>query len=235
VPVQRCYVDQGQARMGLWPYTLPAVSQLVEHGLPLDPGVTVLIGENGSGKSTIVEALAATWGRRITAFRDDVAMQIVTRPSEEDSDLHRSLRLEYTRGGGTGGFFLRAEQLHSQAPSLGKRGRWQARLGDRPLLERSHGEGFLQVLNGMTEEVGLYILDEPESALSFTSSLALLLLLQEMRSVGSQVVMATHSPVLAAVPGARILELGEWGIRQVDYDDTDLVTGWRAFLNAPER
>jgi predicted ATPase len=87
----------------------------------------------------------------------------------------------------------------------------------------------------MTAEPGFYILDEPESALSFESSLALLQILGDLVAGGSQVLLATHSAVLAAMPRAQLLQLGENGIEQVAYDDTDLVQGWRAFLTDPGR
>jgi predicted ATPase len=169
----------------------------------------------------------------VTTFRDDWLQQAVARPSDEDSDLHRALRLDYTIGGPAGGLFLRAERLHAQADAFSKRGRWEERV-KRPLLTRSHGEGFLQVLAGMTAEPGLYVLDEPESALSFDSSLMLLTLMSDMRAAGSQIVLATHSPLLAALPGATILQLDEHGISPVEYDDTDLVQSWRSFLDNPE-
>lgn len=235
VPVLRCTVDRGRADPDRWPYRLPAVAQLLKDGLDLDPGVTILLGENGSGKSKIVEAIATAWGRRTAVFRDDVAMRIVSSASSEDSDLDRALRLEFTRGGGTAGFFLRAERFHQQAAALASSRRWKDRLGEVPLLEQSHGEGFLQVLAGMTYDVGLYVLDEPESALSFTSSIALLQILENMRSAGSQVVLATHSPILAALPDARLLQLDTEGFRRVEYDDCDVVRNWRIFLDAPVR
>lgn len=234
-PVRRLQVEPGQLEPGRWPYTLPAVRHLVEEGMELDPGVTVLVGPNGSGKSTVVEALAAAWARRVTVFRDDWLQRAMAEPSAEDSDLDRSLRLEFTRGGPTGGMFLRAERLHEQAGLFEQRGRWAPRMDGTPVLARSHGEGFLQVLTAMSVEPGLYLMDEPESALSFDSCLVLLALLGQMRDAGSQVVVATHSPVLAAVPGARILQFGEEGITQVEYDDSDLVVSWRSFLDAPER
>lgn len=114
-PVTEITVDQGRATADRWPYTLPVVRHLYEHGLTLNRGVTVLIGGNGTGKSTVVEALAAAWARRITAFRADWLQRAVAAPSAEDSDLHRSMRLAYTRGGPTGGLFLRGERLHAQA------------------------------------------------------------------------------------------------------------------------
>ena len=231
-PVTRLAVDQSRVRRTEWPYTLPVVEQVVRDGLDLDPGVTILIGPNGSGKSTIVEALAAAWTRRVTAHRSDWLQQVVGRPSEEDSDLHRALQLDLTTGGPTGGLFLRAERLHSQAEAFSRRGRWSERV-DGPILARSHGEGFLEVLAGMTAEPGLYVLDEPESALSFDSSLVLLTLMSDMRAAGSQIVLATHSPILAALPGARILQFDETGIVPVAYDDTDLVQAWRSFMTNP--
>jgi predicted ATPase len=237
-PVGRLTIDRGRARPGDWPYTLPAVAHVLQHGLRLDPGVSVLVGPNGSGKSTLVEALAAVWARRVSVFRSDFAQQALGQPSAEDSDLHDALRLEYTPGGPSGGLFLRAERFHAQAPTLlppSRRGRWAQRLEGHPVLIRSHGEGFLEVLAGMTAETGLYVLDEPESALSFDSSLTLLALMHRMRAAGSQIVLATHSPILASLPGARVLELDEHGITPIDYDSSDLVTSWRSFLTSPER
>src|SRR4051794_12526448 len=107
--------------------------------------------------------------------------------------------LEYTPGGPTGGLFLRAERLHAQAGGFANQGRWSDRI-DGSLLHRSHGEGFLQMLAGMTAEPGLYVLDEPESALSFDSSLMLLTLMADMRAAGSQIVLATHSRSLRPFP-----------------------------------
>lgn len=228
-------MDSGHAVPGRWPWTVPAVAQVAERGLELDPGITVIIGPNGAGKSTLVEAIAAAWGRQISSYRQDWLQQSVASPSHEDSALFRSLRLQTTTGGANGGLFLRAERLHAQAANFTKRGRWSERVGQTPLLELSHGEGFLAVLRGMSDEPGLYVLDEPESALSFDSSLALLQIMVDMRSAGSQILLATHSPVLAAVPGARLLQLDDTGITETAYDDADLVTAWRGFLDAPDR
>ena len=212
---------------------MPAVRQMVDGGLELAPGATVLVGANGAGKSTIVEAVAAAWGRRMSAFREDWLQQAVAAPSEEDSDLHRTIRMEFTRGGSTGGLFLRAERLHAQAAGFTHRGRWSERV-DGPLLDRSHGEGFLQILAGMSAEAGLYVLDEPESALSFDSCLVLLTIMNDMLAAGSQILLATHSPILAALPAAHLLQLDDEGITPIDYDSSDLVTSWRRFLGSPD-
>jgi predicted ATPase len=100
---------------------------------------------------------------------------------------------------------------------------------------QSHGESFLAVLRHRFTDRGVYFLDEPESALSFQSSLALLVVLDALRQEGSQVIMSTHSPVLAALPGAVTIELGEWGMRRTPWEELDLVQSWQGFLTAPAR
>jgi predicted ATPase len=97
----------------------------------------------------------------------------------------------------------------------------------------SHGEGFLEVLRSRFDSPGLYCLDEPESALSFSSSLALVGVLNDLANGGAQVLCATHFPVIAALPGATILEIGDWNIRETTW--AELVQNWRAYLTAPQR
>jgi predicted ATPase len=100
----------------------------------------------------------------------------------------------------------------------------------------SHGESFLQLAVDRFRGHGLWVLDEPESALSFTGCLTLLAVLKDLLATGnSQVIMSTHSPVLAALPGAQILEVGSWGLRSQAWEDLDLITNWRSFLDSPER
>ncbi|MDX6225149.1 MAG: hypothetical protein QOE64_1525 [Frankiales bacterium] len=216
-----------------WPFTIPAVCQLMEDGLDIEPGITFLVGENGSGKSTIVEALAHGYPRHGALNR--MADNVGPTGSREDSVLHRHLQLLTAPLASPHGFFLRAELMHSylnQAASAeGAAREWQG----QDLLARSHGESFVEVLRQRFVDVGVYFLDEPESALSFQSSLALVALLGVLASEGSQVVCATHSPVLCSVPGATILEIGEHGIRPSAWDELELVRHWRGFLEAPER
>ena len=101
--------------------------------------------------------------------------------------------------------------------------------------EMSHGESFLEVLNTRFDEPGFYCLDEPEAALSFSSTLTLISVLQRIADEGGQVLCATHSPVLAALPGAQILEVGDWGLRETEWGDLELVRHWRSFLDGPGR
>ena len=207
-----------------WPATLAPVRQLLDEGLELGP-VTILMGENGSGKSTLVEALAMAFGMNAEGGSTDARHR--TFASESDLADH----LQLIRGGGASkrGFFLRAETLHglfTYLESIGDTGSFH---------RRSHGESFLDLVTARSQVQGLWILDEPESALSLPGCLALIGLLRDLEQAGSQVVLSTHSPVLAAYPGAHLYEIGEWGIRSSDYDDLDLVRTWRAFLDAPER
>jgi predicted ATPase len=234
-PLRRIDVDRSQVHEGVWPYTIPAVRDLVEHGFEPARGLTIFIGENGSGKSTLVEAIAAAWARHVRARERDVSLDASARPSNEDSDLHRGLRLLGTPGGGKHGFFLRSEKMHELFTSVGSEGRWADRFGGVDLHARSHGQAFIQVLKTRVERPGLYLFDEPEAALSFTSCLGLIALLARIPNEGSQAIVATHSPLLAATPGATLVEVGEWGMRKVAYRDLELVHSWHDFLESPER
>jgi predicted ATPase len=220
-----------------WYWDVPVVGQLRTNGLTLDRPVTVLVGENGCGKSTLVEALAAAWGRRLTAQVHHWGP--VWTPYDEGrpgyTDLFRHLELAGERPPPQGGCFLRAESMHTLFDSLDVDGIELRAFGGQGLQGRSHGEGFLAFLESRRGERGLYLLDEPEAALSFRSCLALLVLLGDAVAAGSQVVLATHSPLLAAFPGARVLELGDDGATPRTWTELDLVRDWRDFMAAPER
>jgi len=193
----------------------------------------VIVGENGSGKSTFVEGLALRWGESLTAqvkhWRPD--------NGDEDALLGRALVLSGERPRPQGGCFLRAEAMHEHFTAIDRgtgplAGATRA-FGGR-LNTRSHGESFLAFLESLLSERGLFVLDEPEAALSFTSCLRLLAVLELVVEGGSQVVLATHSPVLAAMPGATILEFGDHGFRTVAWDELELVGHWRSFLAHPD-
>ncbi|HEY8590399.1 MAG TPA: AAA family ATPase [Naasia sp.] len=208
-----------------WPATVPAVRQLLDEGLDLGP-VTVLVGENGTGKSTIVEAVAMAFG--LSGEGGSSSAMHATRPSE--SALHDSLQLVRGAGGSRRGFFLRAETMHGLYTYL------DSVWGDSGLHSLSHGESFLEVVDSRFRDRGLWVLDEPEAALSFSGAMALLGALNRLvADGGSQVILSTHSPLLAAIDGATILELGEHGYRRAQWDDLELVRTWRTFLDGPER
>lgn len=212
-----------------WPTSIPAVAQVLREGIDLDPGVTFLVGENGSGKSTIVEGVAIAYG--LSPEGGSRQAKHSTRPTE--SPLSEWLRLQRGVGANRWGFFLRAETMHSFYTYLEENPSMSG--PDVPFHEMSHGESFLALLESRFDEPGFYCLDEPEAALSFSSTLSLIAVLQRIVDEGGQVLCATHSPVLAALPGARILEVGDWGIRETAWNDLELVNHWRSFLDSPPR
>ena len=212
-----------------YPASIPAVAQVLGEGLDLDPGVTFIVGENGSGKSTLVEAVATAFG--MSPEGGSTHSQHTTRATE--SSLGGSLRLVRGAGATKWGFFLRAETMHGWYSYLEDHPRTDPERPDVPFHEMSHGESFLAVLESRFQGKGFFCLDEPEAALSFSSTLGLIAALQRVVERRGQVLCATHSPVLAAMPGARILEAGPWGLRESAWADLDLVDHWRRYLGEP--
>ncbi|TBT88806.1 AAA family ATPase [Propioniciclava sinopodophylli] len=213
----------------LWPYKVPAVAALLRDGLDLSQA-TVLVGENGSGKSTIIEAVAEAYG--LNPEGGSTGARFATAHTE--SPLSGALQLVRGAGASKGGYFFRAETMHGLFTYLASNG--------ASFHHLSHGESFRAMLEDKTHDgrgrvrPGLYVLDEPESALSFTSSLhALAVLTDLLADPGVQVLMATHSPVLSALPGARILQLSSDGLDQRAWEDLDLVVNERYFLADPQR
>ncbi|MEU6250884.1 AAA family ATPase [Glycomyces sp. NPDC047010] len=231
--VERVRIDGGIDE-SQWPFTLEPVRSLANGGLDLTRPVTFLVGENGSGKSTIVEAIAEGFGldshggRAGRKYGND----------REGTVLGEAVTLDYTRAGSrmqTGprakkrGFFLRAETAFGLLNFVsGMPGYW-----DENVAEMSHGEGFLTVLEAMFAEPGLYLMDEPEAALSFTSCLRLVAIMHRLGEIGAQVVCATHSPILASTPGADVVEVGEHGLERVAWEDLELTAHWRRYMTDP--
>lgn len=228
--VERMHVPVGLVDdTAVWPYDVPAVAALLGEGIALDAPVTFLVGENGSGKSTLVEAFAEAWGADVRGGASGRRYS-----SElERSTLGSTMRLDRTRLGArmvgerAAGYFLRSETALDMFTRYEK--------ASPAYLEVSHGESYLEAFDSHFHEKGLYILDEPEAALSFTACLRLIGTLADVVEAGGQVLCATHSPVLTSMPGASILELGDHGVRRVDWADLELVRHWRAFLDEPGR
>lgn len=216
----------------VWPATIPAVRGLLDDGLRLG-AATVLVGENGSGKSTLVEAIAMAFGLAPEGGSTGALRE--TRRSE--SPLPEHLVVERGPGASRSGYFLRAETMHGLYTYLEQNPRRpSARRPDLRFHELSHGESFLALVGDRFRDEGLWVLDEPESALSFSGCLALLAHLGELlRRPRNQVLLSTHSPLLAALPGADVYEVGEWGLRPCAWADTDLVRTWGAFFDDPAR
>lgn len=223
---------------GRYPFTLPVVRQLDRAGgLRLAPGVTFLVGDNGSGKSTLVEAIAVAVG--FNAEGGSRSFRFSTRASESSLGEHLILRWG-TRKPRTG-YFLRAESFYNVATEIDRLDKegpspLLPAYGGRSLHERSHGESFLDLVVHRFGPDGLYLLDEPEAALSVRGCMALVARIVELVGRRSQFVIATHSPILLAVPGATILQIDDEGhIERVAFDDAEPVALTRRFLGAPDR
>lgn len=219
-----------------YPFSIPAVREL--HGLEFHPDVTFIVGENGCGKSTLLEGIAAAWG--FNPEGGTVNFRFSTRASH--SELHDHLRLVKSARRPKDGFFLRAESFFNVAtdiermdaePSLGPP--IIDSYGGRSLHEQSHGESFLALLLHRFGGNGLYILDEPEAALSPTRQLAVLRRMHQLVDKNSQFIIATHSPIIMAYPRARIFLLDETGFTDVRYEDTEHYAVSKEFLADPAR
>jgi predicted ATPase len=215
-----------------YPFNLPAIRELDR--LPLHPAVTFLVGENGSGKSTLMEAMAVALG--FNAEGGSRNFSFGTRDSH--SALHQYLRPVRSLLKPRDGYFLRAESLFNVATEIERLDaipspseRIGPAYGARALHEQSHGESFLALIENRLRGNGLYLLDEPEAALSPVRQMTLIAVLHRLVRAKSQFIIATHSPILLSYPDAAILQLDAGGISQVSYEETEHFTVTRDFLN----
>ncbi len=214
------------------PWELPVVRALAAQPLKLHPSITYFVGENGSGKSTLLEAIAVAAGMNPEGGSSN--FNYATRQSHSPLGdwlrLHRGARRPRTD------FFLRAESLFTGSTYLEQLPDDPlAAYGGRSLHEQSHGESFLTILLHRFGAEGLYILDEPEAALSAQNCLTFLARVRQLVHDGSQLIVATHSPLILSYPGALIYECGERGLEPIDYDDAEPVRLTRLFLQDRER
>src|SRR3954469_25124436 len=216
-----------------FPFDVPAIAAV--EPLRLDAPVTLLAGDNGTGKSTLVEAVAEGMGFAPGGGELERSGEL---PPVPRAVLGGALDPVLSRTKPRNGYFLRAESFFNVAAFIDEGGIFAPDLslyGDRPLHQQSHGQSFLALAANRFGADGLYILDEPEAALSASGALALLSVVVRAARAGAQFVIATHSPILLACPEARIYELDDGGLAPCAYDDLDAVRLTRAFLDAPER
>lgn len=208
---------------------IPVIKSLKDgKRLKFTNNVTFFVGENGTGKSTILEAIAVCYG--FNAEGGSKNFQFTTRETKYDlADCLKIARKAYAKDG----YFLRSESFYNVASNIEEIG--VTGYGDQSLHEQSHGESFLSLFLNRFWGEGLYILDEPEAALSPMRQMALISRMYELVNDNSQFIISTHSPILLAYPGATIYELSNTGIQQVNYEDTEIYTLYSEFLKAPER
>lgn len=218
-----------------YPFSLPVVRHL--DTLELHPSVTFLVGENGSGKSTLLEALAVAWGFNPEGGTRN--FRFGTRASH--SILHQHLKLIKSARRPRDGFFLRAESFFNLATEIERLDAGPGgppvinSYGYRSLHEQSHGESFFAVMMHRFGGHGLYLLDEPEAALSPSRQLAMISRLHQLVGMHSQFVIATHSPILMAYPNSRIYQISAGGLEHVAWQETEHYIVAKRFLNDPEK
>lgn len=207
-----------------YPYCLPVIRNLTQ--IEFHPKVTFIVGENGTGKSTLLESIAVASGFNPEGGSRN--FNFSTRASH--SPLHEVLNLSKGIRRPRDGFFLRAESFFNVATEIERLGVTDY-YGGRSLHELSHGESFLTLVMERFSGNGLYLLDEPEAALSPSRQLALLSRLHQLVKMNSQFIIATHSPILMAYPDAAIYSLESDSIRKVEYTETEHYAVTRQFLN----
>lgn len=223
----RIALDQSRVDPLVHPFTIPLIANL---NLAFTTPVTFLVGENGSGKSTLLEGLAWALGFNSQGGAKDNSYSEGT----DGHTLGRALRLSW-RQRVSDGFFLRAETFFNFATYLEEVGSSFLAYGGKSLHAQSHGEAFLALFENRIED-GIYLLDEPEAALSPARQLTFLTILQHLASMKvAQFIVATHSPILITLPGATILSIEDGQFREVSYRETEHFQLTRDFLNAPER
>jgi len=210
----------------VYPFSIPAIRRLDE--LALDSAVTLFAGENGSGKSTLVEAIAVAAGFNPEGGSRNVTVS--TRASH--SVLHKYLRLVRSTRRPRTGYFLRAESFFNVATYIEElRDPAITSAYGGAIHEKSHGESFISLATNRFGPDGLYILDEPEAALSLRGNLALMRRIHDLVAQGSQFIISTHSPILLGYPDAKIFVLSENGLAETPYEATEVVELTRAFLS----
>lgn len=210
-----------------YPFTLPSLRQLEE--IELTTSVTFFVGENGSGKSTLLEAVAYQCGFHTAGGSRNNHYEVERSEAALGDYIQLSWLPKVTRG-----FFLRAESFYQFASHVDATGSADA-YGGRSLHKQSHGEAFFSLFTHRFSGKGIYLLDEPEAALSPMRQLSFLYMMKELVEQGAQFLIATHSPILMGFPGARILNFDASPIEEIRYEDTDHYQLTRRFLENRDR
>ena len=211
-----------------FPFSIPAVRHL--HTLKLHPRVTFFVGENGTGKSTLLEAIAVAEGFNA----EGGSRNFMFRTRDTHSELFKFIRIGRgpRRVARSDSFFLRAESFYNVATAADQLG---LAYGGKSLHDQSHGESFLTLMIERLGSNGLYLFDEPEAALSPQRQLSFLVAMHDLVQRGSQLIIATHSPIIMAYPDATIHSFTTTGIEPIAYQETEHYKVTKAFLSRTEK
>jgi len=207
-----------------YPFNIPAVREIAN--IDFHPSVTFFVGENGSGKSTVMEGIALALGFGTEGGTKNVRF----RSAGSVSTLHDCLRLIRGVPAPRDEYFLRAESFFNVASYMDQTGYLEG-YGGKSLHTQSHGESFMAVLLNKLRGNGIYLLDEPEAALSPSRQLAALNAIHHLVEDHSQFIIATHSPILLSYPNAKIIQFDGTGVNELAYEDTEHFAVTRDFLN----
>lgn len=205
-------------------------------GLKVEKPVTFFVGENGSGKSTLLEAIAIALG--LNPEGGSKNFNFATK--ETHSELGKLLEIARGPRREEDGFFLRAESFYNVATEVEELAvsgpaNFYDSYGGKPLHDQSHGESFRSLILNRFRPKGIYLLDEPEAALSPTSQMSLLCVIDELVKKDSQFIIASHSPIILAYPNADIFEFNQKGLEKKSYKETEAYSVTKVFLDDPER
>jgi predicted ATPase len=215
-----------------YPFNLPVVQYLEK--IELHKNVTFFIGENGTGKSTLLEALAVQYG-----FNPEGGSKNFNFSTQKThSLLSDAIRIAKGVKRPKDGYFLRAESFYNVATNIDQiqkeDGGIYGSYGGKSLHEQSHGESFFSLFLHRFFGNGIYILDEPEAALSPQRQLAFLVRMDELVKQKSQLIIATHSPIILSYPNAKVIHISENGFEEVPYKETEHYDLYKSFLNNPD-
>lgn len=211
-----------------YPFNIPSIKNL--KSLIFHPDVTFFVGENGSGKSTLIEAIAVALGFNA----EGGTKQSTFSTKRSHSELHRYIKTIKSFKHPRDGYFLRAESFYNLATLMDETG-YLGRYGGKSLHQQSHGESFMATLVKKLQGDGLYIMDEPEAALSPSRQMSAFSAIHQLVKQQSQFIIATHSPILLAYPRSKIYQFTETGIIEIKYEDTEHYSVTKDFLNRYEK
>ena len=229
LPIQGVSIDWNKVDGGSYLREIEALNGL--DYLSFNKKITIFVGENGSGKSTMLEAIAVNYGFNPEGGTKNYSFSTY----DSHSELCDAIKLSRGIRKPKWGYFLRAESFYNVATAEEMYAREDPRGRQEHFHEKSHGESFMQLVQSNFQGGGLYLLDEPEAALSPQRQLTLLLEIVNCAKEDSQFIMVTHSPILLGIPGAEILSFDDGQIHPIDYEDTDSYQITKMFIENKEQ